>query len=469
MRAKNPDHQPNDSAGRRSPIRRGRERRLALPDFLPAVLTTWDRDSGAAGLMASLERHLRPALPLRAIRLERVDGRGPLARCSCAGTLTLPVLTPPRTPTAALKVLFQPGFRPDEWTVQLFEFVATVAGMLLIADRVPSAAAVPSRGAIQPRSVSPTLIGCSQALEPVRRAIARLGATDFTVLVVGETGTGKELVARELHARSPRAHGPFVAVNCGALVETLIEAELFGIEDGTATGVRGRKGKFELAEGGTLFLDEVSELSRAAQAKLLRVLQDSTIQHVGGAQARRVDTRVIAATNQPLETLVARRRFRDDLLFRLSGLEITLPPLRARGADILDLARHFFDRYGGGRSWTLTPTVEQALIAYHWPGNVRELERVVQHVVALADSPCIGLEDLPPAISGRRTDVLSGSPLHPDTLAQFVARHVRFVLARSGGNKARACRELAISKPTLIRYLRTSRHVHLYGTRRKAA
>ena len=242
------------------------------------------------------------------------------------------------------------------------------------------------------------LIGSSRAIKTLRERIERVAATDFTILVEGESGSGKELVARQIHELSKRRRGPFVAVNCAAIVETLLEAELFGIEDRTATGVRGRRGKFEHAHDGTLFLDEVSDLSPAAQAKLLRAIQDLSIEKVGGCGSRRVDTRVIVATNKPLAELVSLGRFRTDLYYRLNGVDVPVPPLRHRREDILELAQYFLDRYRVVRPLQLSQAASDALLAYDWPGNVRELERVMERAVALAGSASLELDDLPAAV-----------------------------------------------------------------------
>src|SRR5918993_2563889 len=188
------------------------------------------------------------------------------------------------------------------------------------------------------------LIGSSAVMLSVRDRIERVAATDFITIIEGESGTGKELVARQIHEISTRRRGPFVAVNCAAIVETLLEAELFGIEDRTATGVRGRRGKFEHAHDGTLFLDEVSDLAPAAQAKLLRAIQDVAIERVGGCGTRQVDTRIIVATNRPLAELVSLGRFRTDLFYRLNGVDVPVPPLRQRRDDIVELAEYFLDR-----------------------------------------------------------------------------------------------------------------------------
>jgi len=182
-------------------------------------------------------------------------------------------------------------------------------------------------------------------MQGLRSRIERVALTDFTVLIEGESGVGKQLVARQVHELSRRQGGPFVAVNCAAVVETLLEAELFGIEERTATGVRGRRGKFENADGGTIFLDEVSDLSASAQAKLLRAIQEVAVERVGGQGVRRINTRIVAATNRPLARLVEQRLFRPDLYYRLAGVEITVPPLRERANDILELARYFLERH----------------------------------------------------------------------------------------------------------------------------
>src|SRR4029077_20538498 len=198
------------------------------------------------------------------------------------------------------------------------------------------------------------LIGSSPAMQVLRSNVERVAGTDFTVLLEGESGVGKELVARRTHEVGRRRNGPFVAINCAALVETLLEAELFGIEDRTATGVRGRRGKFEHADGGTLFLDEVSDLSLSAQAKLLRAIQDLAVERVGGQGAHRVDIRIVAATNRSLAELVERGLFRPDLFYRLSGVDVRVPTLRVRRPDVLELAEYFLRRHRGARQLRLS-------------------------------------------------------------------------------------------------------------------
>jgi transcriptional regulator with PAS, ATPase and Fis domain len=291
-------------------------------------------------------------------------------------------------------------------------------------------------------------------MRTVRDRIERVAATDFITLIDGESGTGKELVARQIHEISPRRRGPFVPINCAAIVETLLEAELFGIEDRTATGVRGRRGKFECADGGTLFLDEVGDLSLSAQAKLLRALQDLAVERVGGNGLHRVNTRVVAATNKKLSGLVDARMFRADLYYRLAGIEIHVPPLRERREDIVELASYFLERHGHTRQLTLSRAAADALLTYDWPGNVRELERMMERTLALARHATIEVGDLPIRIRDDFGDVLLPSMMGNDTLRAWGSRYVRLVLERSGRNKRKACRALGISYHTLQAYLR---------------
>jgi transcriptional regulator with PAS, ATPase and Fis domain len=269
---------------------------------------------------------------------------------------------------------------------------------------------------------------------------------------------GKELVARQIHELSRRRNGPFVAINCAALVETLIEAELFGIEERTATGVRGRRGKFEHADGGTLFLDEVSDLSMSAQAKLLRVIQDLAVERVGGSGSRRVDLRIIAATNRRLATLVERQLFRSDLFYRLSGVDIRVPPLRERRADVVELAGYFIDRHSEGRRRRLSASASDALLSHSWPGNVRELERLIEAAIAVADSDVIELDDLPPTVRVGYTEAVAPSLVRNESMRAWASRYARAVLDRCQGNKRAAARALSISYHTLIAHLKYPAH-----------
>jgi len=297
------------------------------------------------------------------------------------------------------------------------------------------------------------LVGESLVMQELRARIGRVAGTSFTVLVEGESGSGKELVARSIHAHSHRRRGPFVAVNCAALVETLIEAELFGIEDRTATGVKGRKGKFELAHEGTLFLDEVADMSLTAQAKLLRVLQDMTVERVGGVSMQMVDTRVIAATNRRLHAMVEAGKFRADLYYRLGGVELYVPPLRDRREDIPLLVDHFLAMHRRARSLSVSSAVYEVLLAYSWPGNVRQLARVLERVVALALGPVVSVDDLPADVSEEHRELVVDAPGFDGSLRAWNCRYVRLVLDRCKGNKRRACEVLDISYHTLQGHL----------------
>jgi two-component system response regulator HydG len=262
------------------------------------------------------------------------------------------------------------------------------------------------------------------------------------------------LVARQIHELSRRRSGPFVALNCAALVESLLEAELFGIEDRVATGVRGRSGKFEAAHRGTLFLDEVADLSAAAQAKLLRAVQERVVERVGGHQVRAVDIRLVVATNQPLLRLVGSGRFRADLYYRLAGVELEVPALRQRREDVVELVEYFLARHDASHRMTLSQGAIDALIGYDWPGNVRELQRVVERALALAAGDVIDLPDLPARVTRDVAEVLQPSLSRADTMRTWGSRYARLVLERCGRNKRRACEVLGISYHTLQSYLR---------------
>ncbi|MFT4046880.1 MAG: sigma-54 dependent transcriptional regulator [Solimonas sp.] len=295
------------------------------------------------------------------------------------------------------------------------------------------------------------IVGRSAAMREVFDRVRRVAATDATVLVRGESGTGKELVARAIHDQGARRDGPFIAVNCAAIPENLIEAELFGHEKGAFTGAVQRKdGLIAAASGGTLFMDEVGELAPAVQARLLRVLQEGEIRPVGSTQSRRVDVRVLAATHRDLEQMVQERGFRDDLYYRLCVVEIALPPLRARGDDIELLARHFFDKAARRLSRAGLRLSERALAAirhYHWPGNVRELGNALERAVILCDGPAIEPEHL--AIPGDRPapslPVAAGSEGH--RLDDYFRN---FVLANQHAmTESELARALGISRKTL--------------------
>jgi transcriptional regulator with PAS, ATPase and Fis domain len=394
---------------------------------------------------ARLEEELRTLVNARSVAVRA--GTTDLPRHPDAISFDVP--SAPWTMPARLEAVFEPRRPVSDWELRALSFGAQVASLLV---QIEYASGGGSR--MRRDDGAAPLIGSSAAIRSVRERIERVAATDFTVLIEGESGTGKELVARQIHELSARRKGPFVAVNCAAIVETLIEAELIGIEDRTATGVRGRRGKFESAHHGTLFLDEVSDLSPAAQAKLLRAIQDLTVERVGGSASRRVDTRIIVATNRPLSDMVEQGRFRLDLFYRLNGIDVQVPALRDRRDDILELAAYFLDRYRAVRPLTMSVGAADALQAYHWPGNVRELERVIERAVALAVSNAVELEDLPPPLLGGFGAALLASVRENATMRAWGSRYARLVLERCANNKRRACRELGISYHTLQGYLK---------------
>jgi DNA-binding NtrC family response regulator len=306
-----------------------------------------------------------------------------------------------------------------------------------------------------PRAAS--LIGRSRNMVDIFKLVGKVARSRTAVLIQGESGTGKELIARAIHDNSARAARPFIAVNCSAIPDTLIESELFGHVKGSFTGAHAfRRGLLEESSGGTFFLDEVGDLTPAGQAKLLRALQEGEIRRVGSNESIPLDLRVIAASRRNLQQLVAAGRFREDLLYRLNTVTLTLPPLRERPEDIPLLAEFFLARHSGEQqslAATLSPDAMQALVRYPWPGNVRELEHVIERAVALATHNIVSVDDLPEDIrraGGSRTVSAQGLP---GTLSALQREHVLHVLDSTGGNKERAARLLGISRRTLYRFL----------------
>lgn len=305
------------------------------------------------------------------------------------------------------------------------------------------------------------MVGESAALRGITDQIQRVASTKATVLIRGESGAGKELVARSIHESSDRRGGPYVCLNCAALSETLLESELFGHEKGAFTGATEKKvGKFELADTGTLFLDEIGEMSPTIQAKFLRVLEGHHFERVGGSARINVNVRVVAATNRHLEEAVAAGGFRRDLYFRLRVVEIGVPPLRKRQEDIAPLARHFLERFArevGRRIEGFTPAAVIAMRDYHWPGNIRELRNCVERAVVLAPTEQIDVSDLAlstlasPGDTGRIA--VATAEFEPATLAEVEQRHVLATLESTGGNKTKAARLLGIERSTLDRKL----------------
>ena len=304
------------------------------------------------------------------------------------------------------------------------------------------------------------IIGTSAGMQDVLRMISRLKDTRTAVLIFGESGTGKELVARAIHFRGALAQEPFVAVDCGALVPTLMESELFGYEKGAFTGAtRSKSGLFQAANGGTLFLDEIGELPLEMQTKLLRVLQEKEVRPVGSNDKVNVDVRVIAATNRDLESAYREGTFRKDLYFRLNVVTVHLPPLRERRSDIPMLVHHFLNRYAPTTHLQVTPAAMKSLLQYDWPGNVRELENCIARGVTLGDQAVIDVQDLPPSIraeqpTGQAMTPQDAASLSTTALAEMEKMTILRVFEQANGDKALAGKMLGISRATLYRKLK---------------
>ncbi|HEV2491179.1 MAG TPA: sigma-54 dependent transcriptional regulator [Candidatus Acidoferrales bacterium] len=302
------------------------------------------------------------------------------------------------------------------------------------------------------------IVGTSTRIQDVLRMIARLKDSRTPVLIAGESGTGKELVARAIHFRGPLAQTPFVAVDCGALVPTLMESELFGHEKGAFTGaLKAKHGLFQAANGGTIFLDEIGELPLEMQAKLLRVLQEKEVRPVGSNEKLAVDVRVIAATNRDLEAAYRTGAFRKDLFFRLNVVTVHMPALRERRSDIPALVHCFLDRHAPKENIQVSPAAMKSLLQYDWPGNVRELENSIARALALGDRRTIDVKDLPPAILTAQEQALdskSSSGLASTALADMERLTILRVFEQVGGDKALAGKMLGISRATLYRKLK---------------
>jgi len=334
---------------------------------------------------------------------------------------------------------------PVDDHAQVFRLLAT--SLEILATPLTSASGTPSSlGGSRPQS---------PAMQRVMALAARVAPLDSTVLITGESGVGKERLARWLHHASPRARGPFVAVNCGAFADTLLESELFGHARGAFTGaVQDRLGVFEAAQGGTLFLDEIGEVSPAMQVKLLRVIQEREVTRLGETKARPVDVRLIAATNRDLLDEVAHQRYRRDLYYRLRVIDLHVPPLRERPEELLGLVRDLLAQTAtrlGRPVVGYTPRALDRLLDYPWPGNIRELEHALERACAVATGPEIDVEDLPDAVRG-----VDASARRPDErlLADRERAYIQAVLDRHSGNRRRAAEELGLSLSTLKRRLR---------------
>ncbi|MGD0498947.1 MAG: sigma-54 dependent transcriptional regulator [Bryobacteraceae bacterium] len=322
-----------------------------------------------------------------------------------------------------------------------------------------------SRASLLERGLTPpdlggSFVGDSPEFHKLLRLIERVAPSDSTVLITGETGTGKEMVAKLIHARSPRRFRPFVVVECAALQESLLQSELFGHERGSFTGAdRAKPGLFEVANGGTIFLDEIGEVSPATQTKLLRVLDASTFRHVGGTGEIHVDVRVLAATNRDMAAMVRQGHIREDLFYRLSTISIETPPLRDRGQDVELLARHFVttlnERFGSSKQ--VSEEALSVLRRHAWPGNVRELLHAIEAAMVVCEGERILPEHLPPALRNSAASAPAGAPAGSATLPsleELERRHIRLALEACGGHRGNAAKILGISERNLYRKLR---------------
>ena len=413
-------------------------------------------DSGAAALDRVAERE--PDVVLLDLRLPDRDG--------------LEVLEAIRATSPGSDVIMLTGHGSIDTAIQsiragAFDYVAKPCPLDELEVRIQRAlerqslrrrASLLERG-LTPPDVAGSFVGDSAEFRRLAEIVARVAPSDSTVLITGETGSGKEMVAKLIHARSPRHQRPFVVVECAALQESLLQSELFGHERGAFTGAdRAKPGLFEVAHGGTIFLDEIGEVSQATQVQLLRVLDTSTFRHVGGTTEIRVDVRVLAATNRELPAMVKQGLFREDLFYRLSTITIEVPPLRRRGADVARLAEHFVagrnERYGSSKR--LSPRALEVLQRHDWPGNVRELLHAIEAATVVCDGEEIRPEHFPRALMAPLPPAAKlGTPeASLPTLEQMEREHIARALRASDGHRGHAARMLGISERNLYRKLR---------------
>jgi len=416
-------------------------------------------------LDAALEAIRRDAWDLAVLAARFGHAAGDLQAAVRKADPQLPVVVlDPRPDVAVARACLQAGAADYLDLAAAEQELEDACARLLSGSRRRAAEEVLRRAVERPYSFA-GFLGESPPMRQVYSIIERVAVSSVDVLVTGETGTGKELVARAIHAGSRRSAGPFVPVDCGAIPDALLESELFGHERGAFTGADARRmGLVEFADGGTLFLDEVGELPLPLQAKLLRVLQERRVRRVGARQENPVDVRVVAATSRPIDRMVEEGTFRRDLFYRINVVRIDLPPLRARGDDIGLLAEHFANRAAqemGRPVGGLSTDVYQVLTSYHWPGNVRELQNVVRRAIALTRSPHAGIDDLPDevvAAAGRGASAEAGAVGFFDRRAEHVAKFEREfltdLLTRHLGDVSAAAREARLPRGTLYRLLK---------------
>ncbi len=409
----------------------------------------------AAGIAAAVEaaKRLPPDVVIVDLRLGRESGieamRAVLTEAPAAAPIMITAFASVETAVEAI----QAG--AYDYLVKPIDFKK----LLLVVERALERNRLRSevrtlRETLSDRFSAKNFVFASPAMEAVARLMAKAAGSDATVLITGETGTGKDLVARSIHFASRRAAAPFLAVNIPSLPETLLEGELFGAEKGAYTGATEKKtGKFEAASGGTLFLDEIGDLPVHLQVKLLRFLQDREFSRLGSTEVRRTDVRILAATNRDLEQGVAQGTFRSDLFYRLNVIRIDVPPLSARKGDIPPLIDHFLRRYSGREGKLvrgLTAEALAALTAHDYPGNVRELENAVERAVVFSEGDMVRLEDLPPLVAAvREADLAEGTASLDEKVRRLEIREIRRALEAAGGVKSRAARALGLTERIL--------------------
>jgi transcriptional regulator with PAS, ATPase and Fis domain len=424
--------------------------------LLPSLDVTWARDVDEA---LALPVHLFDAAVLEGEAPDAIlDGLARLRRRPRAPAL---VVRAPACAAERVREFLGAGARDVMLVADAHD--AEETGPQLLERLHAARSRGPDDGPVELEGV----VACSAAMRAVFELVARAARSSASVLLTGETGTGKELIARALHGTGPRREQPFVAINCAAFPDTLLESELFGHARGAFTGAdRDKKGLFEVAHGGTLFLDEIGETSGPLQAKLLRALQEREIRPLGSARARRVDVRVLSATNKELRAEASRGFFREDLYFRLAVFPIRVPPLRDRPEDVLPLAEHFLERHGrreGKRGCRLSRAASHMLLAHRWPGNVRELENEIQRSLALAEpgeiiTPALLSDRVSGTLEPAGACVSDGEPLS-SSLDRVEAWLIRRALERNGGRRAQTARELGITREGLYKKMQRLRIV----------
>jgi DNA-binding NtrC family response regulator len=439
-------------------------KRLLIVDDEPNMLRVLELQLSSAGFAVEKAANAEQALPI----LDRGGLDMVLTDLKLPGMDGLELLGRIRGMDSSLPVIIMTAYGTVETAVQAMKAGASdyvlkpfsLDDLMLTIEKVLELHALRAenrrlRDELGRRYQFDNIIGPSAAMQEVFAAVSRVAPTRATVLLAGESGIGKDLIARAIHHHSPRRDRPFVKISCSAIPENLMESELFGYEKGAFTGATAsRAGKFEQADGGTVFLDEIGDVPPQVQVKLLRVLQEREFERLGSNKTQKVDVRIVAATNQDLRAALEQGAFREDLYYRLNVVPINIPPLRNRKEDILLLVEHFLAKYRdetGGRIQSVTPAAMERVLSYHWPGNVRELENIIQRAMVLAPGPALQPADI--QLDSERQAAPTGDklPFVPDgmTLDQYEQELIREALRRAGGNKSQAARLLGLTRNAL--------------------